>query len=95
MRELRDPVREQTLVVKTEDSAYFAEARFTLRRDAPAGESEMVKEANRILVFYGKEKTRAQVFSRRPPTAFFYFLSGICCGLVFTAAATAILSFFR
>ena len=71
--------------VKTEDSALFEEAYFLLKeKAAPLGDSEMVKEANRIIAaFESKGLPQKKKRERRTKSPFFYFLSGMVCALLF------------
>lgn len=71
--------------VKTEDSTLFEEAYFLLKeKAAPLGDSEMVKEANRIIAaFESKGLPQKKKRERRPKSPFFYFLSGMVCALLF------------
>ncbi len=85
--------RKQTLVVKTGSSPLFEEAHFILREKGGSfEESEMMREANRILASYEMHAHPAKK-NKRPPSALFYFISGMVCGLLFTAAVAAILTF--
>ena len=73
--------RKETIVVKTPESSCFEEAHFILRQGGPAGlESEMLKEATRILAAY-EMRGQPEKKEKRRRSSLFYFIAGLLCGL--------------
>lgn len=71
--------RRQMVVLRTEDSKYFDEAYFVLRREwkePKNGRDEILTEANRIL----QEGTAPTPGTSRRMRRWLWFLAGILCG---------------
>ncbi len=85
--------RKQTLVLKTGESHYFEEAHFILRENGSSGaESEMMREANRILAAY-EMRGKPTKKEKKSRSALCYFIWGMICGLLFVAVSAVIFSF--
>lgn len=81
--------QKQALIFAIKDSAFFEEAHFVMKENVKApGESEMVKEANRIIAAYENEqKASGKSRVRKSRTPLFYFISGGIFSSVFFALA--------
>ena len=73
--------QKQMIVVRTEDSLYFDEAYFVLRREIgekSASRRDIITEANRILEESGETSCRRTGMKKRRGAV--WFLLGILCG---------------
>ena len=79
-----------TIILKTRDSALFEEAHFVVRREACAGDMDLLSEANRIID--GCDATRKHKSEKKLPYAVLALV--FSCGFVLGAFLMLALIYF-
>ena len=81
--------QKKMIVIKTSDSAVFEEAYFVLRRERPAVEADMVREANRIIENSGEKKTSVK---KHDVKSLAFGVACFVCGIA-TGGGVAVIAF--
>ncbi|MBQ8399478.1 MAG: hypothetical protein IJX08_05845 [Clostridia bacterium] len=77
----------KTLILQIQNNPYFEEAHLIFKNDRPTSkDSDMVKEANRIVAQYAQAGTLPRARKeKRTRSPLFYFIAGMLCALLFFA----------
>ncbi len=83
--------QKKMIVIKTSDSAVFEEVYFVLRRERPAVEADMVREANRIIESSGEKKSSVR---KNDVKSLVFCVACFACGIATGGGVAALVLLF-